>query len=50
MTSFILLYTSLGFTDLVSVADDRNNIGWFFNVVMGSNIMVHLYFMIRNTC
>ena len=50
MTSLILLYTTLGFTDLISVESDRDDIGWFFVAVMAFNISVHLYFMIKSTC
>lgn len=52
ITSMILLYTSLGFTDFVPEDDVETtiNLSWVFNSVMAINICVHLYFMLRSTC
>ena len=50
MTSFILLYLTLDFTNFISDEALEYNIGWIFICIMGFNICVHLYFMIRNTC
>ena len=49
MTSMILLYTTLAFTDWLRSETFENNLGWVFNSAMAINICVHLYFMIRNT-
>ena len=50
ITSFILLYISLGFTEFISDATLEDDLGWVFNGIMGVNICVHFYFMIRSTC
>ena len=49
MTSMILLYTALAFTDFIQGETLENQLGWVFNCAMAINICVHLYFMIRNT-
>jgi len=49
MTSFILLYIALGFTQFISDDALKLDLGWVFNSIMGINICVHLYFMLRST-
>jgi len=63
VTSLILLYVTIGFLHKVYVDDDeqshwymledtarREGLGWGFMGIMGVNVGVHLFFLIRSTC
>lgn len=50
ITSFVLTYISMCLTgEYVANPEARDNIGYGFNAVMGVNIIVHIYFMIRSS-
>lgn len=49
MTSLVLLYLALGFTDFISDEELEVELGWVFNSIMAVNICVHLYFMLRSS-
>jgi len=50
ITSFVLTYISMCLTgEFVAEPEARDNIGYSFNAVMGVNITVHIYFMIRSS-
>ena len=45
VTSLLLLYTMLGFTDWIDDQYDRYNIGWPFSIIISLNLSIHLFFL-----